>query len=225
MMTRFQQYPEEAAKGVFMEYVSMALNHRQTLYPKEKTLLAAVTAMGMDNVLESFQNKLEESEWGLYWIRRIYYAPAHAYRSVRILETGSWNEMQNELLPTYGDVTTEGGVPRVISIQRTPGEYPVLEEMMVAAPRTVEPKDTFKHYDEKWEMALEGDWEFLAEKYRPDTDDDDEVEHEGRELGRSLVPASEIPAVIEDDSRKDEEKFLCENADILETPYLPECPS
>jgi hypothetical protein len=232
VMQRFRQYPDEAAKSIFIEYVSMALNHRQSLYPEEQTLLMAVYALGLSDVLQRFEDMLNSSTWGLYWIRRIYYAPQHAYRSVRILQEGDRASIQGVLLPSYGNVSLEGGIPRVISIPRICDTYPVLEETLTAAPRTVEPKDTFKGYDEKWELALAGDWSFLSEKYRPskeEAEEEEEEEPEGEEseaeheLGGRRAPVS-ISGSVEDDSRKDEKKWLCQMSDILKTPYIPDCP-
>lgn len=230
VMTRFSEYPEDAAKSLFIEYVSMALNHRQSLYPKGRTLFAAVNGLGMEGIIKRFHDMLSDTVWGLYWVRRIYYAPSKAFRSIRLISEGSWSEMQEEELPTYGEISLEGGIPRVIMIPRIEKQYPVLEEVIVAAPRTVEPKETPKEgYDENWQMALQGDWSFLHERYRPEVEEEDEEEEEEHEseapaLGQRIMTAREIPEFIEHDGRKDEERWLCEMADILKTPYTPECP-
>jgi hypothetical protein len=227
VMQRFAQYPEEAAKSLFIEYVSMALNYRQSLYPEEATLLAAVQALGQADALSRFGEMLDTSQWALYWVRRIYVAKTQAYRSVRILEEGSRQEMQADRLPGYGQVSLEGGIPRVITIPRAEGVYPTLEEVIVAAPRTVENKDRFKDYDARWASAVQGDWSFLHEKYRPQEDDEEEGgESEEAELrGRSRSGDVKILAVDEDDSRRDEKKWLCKMSDVIKTPYIPQCPA
>jgi len=228
VMERFLQFPEEAAKSIFIEYVSMALNYRQALYPKERTLLSVVQGLGQADALARFEEMLDNSLWAIYWVRRIYVAPKQAYRSIRILEEGSRQETQGDRLSGYGSISMEGGIPRVISIPRVTGQYPVLEEMFVAAPRTVENKDRFRDYDARWSAAVQGDWTFLDPKYRPEADEDED-EDEGEpgepELSGRAVAADEIPAVTEDDSREDERRWLCKMSDILRTPYPPDCPA
>jgi hypothetical protein len=226
VMQRYLRFPEEAARSVFIEYVSMALNYRQSLYPEQETLLAVVHGLGQAAALTRFEQMLDESVWGLYWIRRIYTDSTHAYRSVRILEEGSRVQIQGDLLPAYGQISMEGGIPRVISIQRAQDTYPALEEMYVAAPRTVENKDRFKDYDARWLSAVSGDWSFLHEKYRPKDEESEEEEEAGPTLrGVPMGDADEIPSTTEDDSRRDERRWLCEMSDILKTPYIPECPA
>ena len=229
VMTRFWQYPEEAAKGVFMEYCAMALNHRQTIYPKGNTLLGAVHGAGFDGVLQRFEDMLNESPWALYWVRRIYYAPTKAYRSIRAIAQGTRDEIQNQQLAAYGNVSMEGGIPRVIRIQRIEDQYPVLEEMIAAAPHMAQDKDNRREYDTIWEQALAGDWSFLHERYRPDEDEAEEIEEEHEvqtpQLGRTLVAARDIPAAVtEDDDRSGEAQWMCDLSDILRIPYLPQCP-
>jgi hypothetical protein len=158
VLVRFEEFPEQAAFSLFIEYVSMALNPRMTLY-STKSLMSVVQGVGDRDALKLFGKMMDRAPWAIYRVRRIYTQKAHADRSVTIIEEGKRSAIEKRL-PSYGQVSQEGGIPRVYVIRRTEDVYPTLEEMFVAAPRTMQDKER-PRFPGNWDRAIKGDWSFM----------------------------------------------------------------
>jgi hypothetical protein len=72
MMERYRVFPQQAAEALMLEYVSMALNPRMTLF-SGKSLLSSIRADGNARALEIFHHMLSVEEWAIYRVRRIYF--------------------------------------------------------------------------------------------------------------------------------------------------------
>lgn len=170
VLVRFEKYPDHAAFSLFIEYVSMALNPRMTLY-SNKSLMSVVQGVGDRDALKLFGKMLDKSPWAIYHVRRIYTQKAHADRSIRVAEEGKRGAIAKRL-SSYGQITEEGGIPRVYVIRRTPDVYPTLEEMYVAAPKTMQDKERPRFHG-NWGKAVQGDWSFMRSH---DLEDDEPEE-------------------------------------------------
>jgi hypothetical protein len=160
VIPRFNQYPGNAAFSLFIEHVALSLNPRQPLYGKV-SLMSVVQGAGDRQALKQFNKMLEQSPWAIYHVRRIY-GSAFVPRSVRIVAEGKRRDMEARL-PSYGPVTPdEYGVGRVWISVKVEGKPvpPSLEELYVAAPRTMKNKE-IAAFQGRWDMAVRGDWSFI----------------------------------------------------------------
>lgn len=89
IVARFRAYPEAAAHALFMELVARALNPRMTLYSRGRSLRDLIVADGNLHALAVLDQRLAEAEWAVYRVRRVYTAPARAYREVSIIDRAS----------------------------------------------------------------------------------------------------------------------------------------
>ncbi len=78
-LERQRRHPEQVADAMLLELLSLALNPRGTLYPKE-SLIQITLVSGDDSTAVAFQALLLGSQWSVYRVRRIY----HARTCVRI---------------------------------------------------------------------------------------------------------------------------------------------
>jgi hypothetical protein len=70
---RHQQHPEQVADAMMLEYVSLSLNPRGTLY-RNQSLIEITRASGNYLAAESYEQKLDRAPWAIYRVRRIYHA-------------------------------------------------------------------------------------------------------------------------------------------------------
>src|SRR5262245_8773813 len=86
-ISRLKRYPEKVAESLALEYQSLCLNPRGTLY-RNRTLLSVVVANEHAETLRQFKTKLDDAEYALFRVRRIYSGPGRADRAVERLATG-----------------------------------------------------------------------------------------------------------------------------------------
>lgn len=102
--------------------------------------------------------KLEEAEYALYRVRRIYSAPGRADRAVERLNTGSRGEMISrfEQISPSLDVRVEHNIRYGYVRERQPERYPAHEEFFVVGLAVVESKTRygFDWFDAKWRETL-----------------------------------------------------------------------
>ena len=188
VLVRFQQFPDRAAFSLFIEFVSMALNPRMTLY-STKSLMSIAREVEDYDALSMFDQMLNGWPWAVYRVRRIYTQKAHADRSVIIAEEGDRQTIEAKL-STYGKISHEGEIPRVYVRRRKPDVYPTLEEMFVAAPRAMFNKER-PRFQTNWEKAVRGDWSFMRSK-AVEAEEDEAEEPIVPELSGPLDPKPEI---------------------------------
>jgi hypothetical protein len=161
VIPRFNQYPEHAAFGMFIERVALSLNPRQPIYGDE-SLLNVVQRAGDRQAFKQFGKMLDQTPWAIYHVRRIF-GPKFPPRSVRVLASGKRKDMEASLA-SYGPVTAdEYGIGRVWVSVKAEGNPtpPCLEELYVAAPHTMSDKEK-KTFQNHWDRAVRGDWSFLS---------------------------------------------------------------
>lgn len=176
VIPRYEKYPDKAAFSLFIEYASRCLNPRQTLYARG-SLMSVIQEVGDRDALKLFDKMLDRSAWVIYHVRRIYKTGYSSFtpRSVRIVAEGKRRDMEARL-SSYGPIRTdEDGIPRVVLSIKVEGQ-PSLEELYVAAPKTMQDKE-IPSFQRQWEMAARGDWSFLPVREEAE----EEYEAEGRE--------------------------------------------
>lgn len=216
VLPRFAKYPELAGYSLFIEYCSMALNHRMTLYAGG-TLRKLVEDAGDRAALRHFQKLLDRSKWAIYRVQRIYLKSGNAPRRVTIMQEGPRAKIE-KAFAAYGTPTTEGGIPRVVTLPREEKVYPTLEELYVAAPRAMGDKQP-KNYDfeKNWKHALAAEWDRVKKETPLEVEDLDWEFVMG--LQRRLPPDDLGDRDTGD--RIEQELWIQEFADVIKTPYDP----
>jgi hypothetical protein len=161
VLTRFKEFPEEAAEALMIEAMSLAFNPRMTLY-SSGSAIKIVGDSGNNQAMSKFKSWIDSvRRWGLYRVRRAYAAPGNAARHLELLDTGYRGLMEAKL---RGHAQGHGTEPerdiwlRAVVQERTPDAYPTTEIMYVVAPALVESKRG-RGFDKRWEKALHADWE------------------------------------------------------------------
>lgn len=149
ILSRYRQFPADAAEALFLEHVSLALNPRAPLYGR-KSLRASLESDGNTEALRLLAERLNAVSWGVYRVRRIVWARGRADRKTERLQEGTREEVTTELRKQGGRV--EGDHIRVHLLCRG-DDYPTREEMLVAAPAVV---------DDKCRPKFEINWEKLS---------------------------------------------------------------
>ena len=140
-IARLRQFPNQVAEALSLEYQSLSLNPRGTLY-RDRTLSTIITEDGNIDALAQFERTLATSLWALYRVRRIYKGPGHADRAVEKLETGARDAMQARFAENSSGLTVrvEHGISYGYVREREPDRYPTVEEFYVIAPAVIESK-------------------------------------------------------------------------------------
>jgi hypothetical protein len=160
LLERFRDDPEEAALALLVEFVSVALNPRMTLF-KNRSLQSVVEDDGNEIALAHFLQTLQGKPWALYEVRRVFYAPGVADRKVEALATGGYAEMAAALAQRAAEqldpatVEADGPFRRAYLRRRPEGStsYPQTEHLLTVAPATVEDKAR-KRFNTAWATAL-----------------------------------------------------------------------
>ncbi|ATL69846.1 hypothetical protein [Nocardia terpenica] len=143
-LARFNAAPAEAVHHLIDEYMAVALNRHAGLFGRAGTLTARLRRDDATAVLGLLEQELAAIEWALYRVRRCYFAPAQAWRSVEIAHRGN-RDTEQQLLHRLAlglglDPVTEAGHTRLWLTHPTPDRYPRTETFYVAAPAEVRPK-------------------------------------------------------------------------------------
>ena len=155
MVARLTRHPEQGVRALVMEHLSLSLNPRFGLYPSGKPLRVTMEQAHAAEVLTSFARLLDDTQWSLYRVRRMYRAQAPLVdRSVKRMATGDRAAMLAQLR-SLGDTEVEGGIARV-SIRRRAGRArPAIEEFYVAAPAIIGEKEK-KCFSRLWTHNTSG---------------------------------------------------------------------
>lgn len=161
---RWEESPEDTAKGMLVEYNSLCFNPRGHLY-RDRALQDVVNRIGVTAVQEAFQRKLAELDWALYRVRRIYTKKGKAMRCVEKLTLSQTR--------AFADASLKGVVARdapdstlevkrdityAMFAHREEDVYPTREGYYVVAPAFMEDKlrGDPKKFNERWERVGQG---------------------------------------------------------------------
>ena len=160
LIRRLAEEPEKALRPIIRERLALITGSDygddvavwQEYWKQAKDRWHELEKAGNTAAIEAFEARLDEAEFAVYRIRRVYFGKGCAHRKVERLETGSRQEIEKLIarraVETGTKVTHEAGVPRVYSARR--GEsYPTTEDMLVACPATVADKAR-KSFDKTW---------------------------------------------------------------------------
>lgn len=153
-LERWREEARGAAESMFTEHIALCINPRNTLFRKG-SMYSFVEADGNEEALAHFYQKLETTTYGLYEVRRLYYAKGKADRAVEKLAQGTREEMDREWEARSAGLTLreEHGIGYAYVQEREPDTYPAFEHFFVVAPDEVETKTRygFEKFNAKWE--------------------------------------------------------------------------
>lgn len=156
-IARMRRFPEQMADALMLEYQSLCLNPRGTLY-RDRTLMSVIVGHDHAETLRVFRERLEAAEFALYRVRRIYKRAGRADRAVEKLAVGSLDEMNvcfEQMAPGF-DLHVEHCIRYGFIRKREEGKYPTTEEFFVVAPAVVDSKTRygFAWFESRWREAL-----------------------------------------------------------------------
>jgi len=218
---RYRKYQGLAAFAAFMEYMSLCFNPRMTLYTN-KSLIDVLDEDGNEGALRLFHEHERHVGYAIYHVRRLYFGPSNADRSlVRMQAQGSRQELERLLIREEGAEQDERGIVRAVRIplekktrkvildgkKKTILVEPTAEEMFVVAPAFVQDK-VADGFEAHWPYAVSHQWWPSALKSRAKRGIIDNP-YEGPDFDYTTQ---------EDDGREDQARYECDLADVLPEP-------
>jgi len=153
---RHKEHPSQVADAMMLEYVSLAMNPRGTLY-KEKSLIEIARKTGNTDAIQEFERRLRYSRWALYRVRRVYSAKGRADRAVEKLARFGTLEDALEVLRRLAarsglELEEKRGLSYAWRERRSEGDYPTREELFTVAPDSVETKARYglDWFEQRW---------------------------------------------------------------------------
>lgn len=151
MLARYREYPDAASYAMLMEYCARALNPRMTLYSDERSVIDLVQKDGNEAALESFQQRLRDTPWAVYRVRRIYHERQMPDREVTRVFLGT-RDAANARLNDLGIVDWTDRHHRRVYHQRKTAA-PCREEFLVVCPAIIRDKSR-SHFTRRWANDL-----------------------------------------------------------------------
>jgi hypothetical protein len=175
---KFRMHPEEGGYAAFVGYVAQCLNPRQTLYPRGKTVVDLCIEHNLSEALIDFYDRMMNSYWTIYHVRRIYSQRVkdgrlikNVERSVEAFYTNSDRircslKLQHIALTLRIPLVKEAGGTERIYIESLPVTIKSRskkskeliskverENFLVLAPHTMDGKK-LDSFDENWEASF-----------------------------------------------------------------------
>jgi hypothetical protein len=158
---RWEESPEDTAKGMLVEYNSLCFNPRGHLY-RDRALQDVVNRIGVTAVQEAFARKLAEIPWALYRVRRIYTKKGKAMRHVEKLTPSQTRAFADASLKgvvardaPFATLEVKRDISYWMFARREENVYPTREGYYVVAPAFMDDKLRGKpeKFNERWEQV------------------------------------------------------------------------
>ncbi|WP_018703591.1 hypothetical protein [Anaeromusa acidaminophila] len=171
LIERQKEYPVEVAKAMQMEYVSLAFNPRGALY-SSKSLIDLVKETGNEAAVIRFNKILDNHQWAVYRVRRLYLKKGLTYRAVesrekttRPMEGEPPMPLQNISKKIGATLNCPKDIYYAVVSEKNKGVYPTQEEMFVVAPAIVPDKARYgiDWFNRLWAGAFEEQMELFME--------------------------------------------------------------
>lgn len=152
-LLRFEQYPEDAAQALMLEYTSLCLNHRATLY-KSRSLMSILRKAGHTRALNAFDKLKTETPLATYRVRRIMASKGHGHRCTEIMSDSLSHLIATKRLKPATFHTDDYQIETAYARQRQENTFPTGEEFYVAAPSCVAARARYgiPWFDQRWQM-------------------------------------------------------------------------
>lgn len=167
VLARHRNHPDQVAEALLLEFVSLAMNPRGTLY-RDRSLREVTEAAGHEEILAIFEERRQAQQHAVYRVRRIYNAKSNPDRTLNIEKKGTVQravERMTDPLPLPEAMQAwerEAAISGTVEIQRgisylyrerCGDTYPTREEFLVVAPAVVDTKARYgiQRFDEQWD--------------------------------------------------------------------------
>ncbi len=152
-LLRFEQYPKEAAQALMLEYTSLCLNHRATLY-KSRSLMSILRQAGHSRAVNEFHRLRTTTPTATYRVRRIMTSKGHGHRCTEIIPDSLSQLIKAKQLTPANFHTDDYQVETAYARERQENTYPTGEEFYVVAPSTVaaRARHGIPWFDQRWLM-------------------------------------------------------------------------
>jgi hypothetical protein len=155
-LQRHREHPDAVADAMLLEYLSLALNPRATLY-RDRSLIQITRDDGNQHAAEGYESRLASLPWAIYRVRRIYSGRGKADRAVErqavyASHAAAISALRNLGLNGTAELIELRGILYGFIERRSETVFPCREEYIVAAPAVVEDKARhgLPHFEVKW---------------------------------------------------------------------------
>lgn len=152
-ITRFEEFPNDAARALLLEFTSLCLNHRSTLY-KNRSLMSVLRKAANHQAIDSFKQLLARSPMAIYRVRRIMTSKGHGHRCTeQIPESDLERLIKDKGLSPRTFHPEDYSITTGYAVERQDGTFPTREEFYVRAPASVASRARYgiSWFDDKWQ--------------------------------------------------------------------------
>lgn len=134
---RLEDQPHQVARALLIEYTSLCLNHRSSLY-KNRTLMSVLRAHKNYTALDAFSDLLTHTPMATYRVRRIMTSKGHGHRCTQRIDESTLDELVStkSLTPVVSH-PDDYAIRIGLALEREVDTFPTREEFYVTAPSTV----------------------------------------------------------------------------------------
>jgi hypothetical protein len=154
-INRLRNEPHQVARALLIEYTSLCLNHRSSLY-KNRTLMSVLRADNNTAAIDAFHNLLAQTPMATYHVRRIMTSKGHGHRCTQRIDNGDLDQLicTKNLTPVLSH-PNDYKIKTGFAIERESKVFPAREEFYVSAPTTIASRARYgiPWFDTKWAEA------------------------------------------------------------------------
>ena len=154
---RLQDQPNQVARALLIEYTSLCLNHRSSLY-KNRSLMSVLRADHNTAAINAFLDLLRHTPMATYRVRRIMTSKGHGHRCTQRIDETTLDELLSTKRLTPVVTHPDDYAIRVgFAIERELDKFPTREEFYVTAPTTVASRARYgiPWFETKWAEAAQ----------------------------------------------------------------------
>jgi hypothetical protein len=156
-INRLHNEPHQVARALLIEYTSLCLNHRSSLY-KNRTLMSVLRADNNSAAIEAFHNLLNRTPTTTYHVRRIMTSKGHGHRCTERLDDADLDQLisTKQLTPVLSH-PEDYNIRTGFAIERELNTFPTREEFYVTAPTTIASRARYgiPWFEMKWTEAAQ----------------------------------------------------------------------
>lgn len=153
---RFQQEPNQVARALLIEYTSLCLNYRSSLF-KNRSLMSVLRAHNNSVAINAFHHLINRTPMATYRVRRIMTSKGHGHRCTQRID-----ETLDQLISSTGLTPIvlhpdDYNIEAAFLIERELDTFPTREEFYVTAPTTVASRARYgiPWFETKWAEAAQ----------------------------------------------------------------------
>ncbi len=134
---RLHERPNQVARALLIEYTSLCLNHRSSLY-KNRSLMSVLRAHNNTAAINAFRDLLNRAPMATYRVRRIMTSKGHGHRCTQRIDETTLDEfLSSKALKPVVAHPDDYAIRVGFAIERELDIFPTREEFYVTAPTTI----------------------------------------------------------------------------------------